>query len=323
MTSQPSDFSYEQTRPASGSRPSLSIFANSAASRQELREDAEAAGFEVREAASLARLLEEDPAALAEVVIVDCPQVSERGADALVQLDERASRLGSQLVLSTSLGSLDQVFAACHRSEPQILVNSSRAGRVIVLGMIRADRGGSSVRELSDGDRLTLLRLSEQVGMLAERIDRFGDRAPARMLEGGGDDPAVAPTTQGTAQRASAEPPALPDPRLVRRIIAHRQARAKFLDSELFADPAWDMLLDLTAAKGEQARVSVTSLCIAANVPTTTALRWITQLTKAGLIERIEDEADRRRAFIALSDAAAEAMARYFTALEDRPGQPI
>ena len=112
---------------------------------------------------------------------------------------------------------------------------------------------------------------------------------------------------------------ALPDPRLVRRIIAHRQARAKFLDSELFADPAWDMLLDLTAAKGEQARVSVTSLCIAANVPTTTALRWITQLTKAGLIERIEDEADRRRAFIALSDAAAEAMARYFTALEDRP----
>ena len=44
-------------------------------------------------------------------------------------------------------------------------------------------------------------------------------------------------------------------------------------------------------------------------VPPTTALRWIAQMTEAGLLERIEDETDRRRAFIALSDRAAEAIA--------------
>ena len=35
-------------------------------------------------------------------------------------------------------------------------------------------------------------------------------------------------------------------------------------------------------------------------------------MTEAGLLERVEDETDRRRAFIALSDNAACAMARYF-----------
>jgi DNA-binding MarR family transcriptional regulator len=106
--------------------------------------------------------------------------------------------------------------------------------------------------------------------------------------------------------------PPLPDPRLVRRIIRQRQLRARFFDGALFADPAWDMLLDLAAARGEHKRVSVTSLCIASGVPPTTALRWIGQLTSAGLLDRVEDQADRRRAFLALSDRAAEAMARYF-----------
>jgi len=104
----------------------------------------------------------------------------------------------------------------------------------------------------------------------------------------------------------------LPDPRLVRRIIQQRQLRARFFDGDLFADPAWDMLLDLTAARVEHVRVSVTSLCIASGVPPTTALRWITQMNDAGLFERVEDETDRRRAFIQLTDRAVEAMARYF-----------
>jgi len=107
----------------------------------------------------------------------------------------------------------------------------------------------------------------------------------------------------------------LPDPRLVRRIIENRQKRARFFDGELFADPAWDMLLDLTAARAEHVRVSVTSLCIASGVPPTTALRWIGQMVESGLFVRVEDESDRRRAFIALSDRAADAMARYFAAL--------
>lgn len=75
------------------------------------------------------------------------------------------------------------------------------------------------------------------------------------------------------------------------------------------------MLLDLTAARAEHLRVSVTSLCIASGVPATTALRWIGQMVEAGLFERVEDKTDRRRAFIALTDRAADRMARYFAEL--------
>lgn len=105
---------------------------------------------------------------------------------------------------------------------------------------------------------------------------------------------------------------ALPDPRLVRSIIRSRQARIRFFGNDLFADPAWDMLLDLTVARVEHMRVSVTSLCIASGVPTTTALRWIKLLKRAGLVERIEDDTDRRRAFVALTEAGADSIARYF-----------
>ncbi len=104
----------------------------------------------------------------------------------------------------------------------------------------------------------------------------------------------------------------LPDPRLVRSLIRCRQMRMRFFNSELFADPAWDMLLDLTAARGEHRRVSITSLCLASGVPTTTALRWIKLLEQAGAVERIEDDTDRRRAFVALSEHGAEAMAQCF-----------
>lgn len=68
------------------------------------------------------------------------------------------------------------------------------------------------------------------------------------------------------------------------------------------------MLLDLAAARLEGTRVSVSSLCIAAAVPTTTALRWIRSLSEAGLFVRATDVNDARRTWIGLSDAAHAAM---------------
>ncbi len=109
--------------------------------------------------------------------------------------------------------------------------------------------------------------------------------------------------------------PPLPDPQVVRQIIANRQARSRFFDADLFGDPAWDMLLDLTAAHAEGTQVSVTSLCIAAAVPATTALRWLTQMVESGIFIRVPDPADRRRAFIGLSEKAVTAMSGYFASL--------
>ena len=99
--------------------------------------------------------------------------------------------------------------------------------------------------------------------------------------------------------------------REVRDAIRARRLRDQVFGTGLFEDPAWDMLLDLFAAELERAQVSVSSLCIAAGGAPTTALRWITRMTDAGLFERRPDPFDRRRAFIALSSRASAGMRSY------------
>jgi hypothetical protein len=95
---------------------------------------------------------------------------------------------------------------------------------------------------------------------------------------------------------------------LVRRLIRLRRDRDRHFPADLFGDPAWDMLLDLAAARMERADVAVSSLCVAAAVPTTTALRWVRSLSEAGIFVRRTDPGDARRAFITLSDQAHDAM---------------
>ncbi|MDX3908379.1 MAG: winged helix DNA-binding protein [Sphingobium sp.] len=101
----------------------------------------------------------------------------------------------------------------------------------------------------------------------------------------------------------------------VQELLRARRLRDQFFGGDLFADPAWDMILDLMAARLSGERVSVSSLCIAAAVPPTTALRWIRHLTQAGIFERRPDTQDGRRVFIALSDKAAIAVHRWFAAV--------
>lgn len=104
-----------------------------------------------------------------------------------------------------------------------------------------------------------------------------------------------------------------------RRIIAERRRRERTLGSELFADPAWDMLLDLYAAYHERRNVSVSSLCIASAVPATTALRWIKTMTDKGLISRSADAHDGRRIYLHITDHVLEAMDEFLARAEDLP----
>ncbi|MCJ2186910.1 helix-turn-helix domain-containing protein [Novosphingobium beihaiensis] len=319
------DFAYSSRAADRGMAPgglpvALSVFADRAHLRATIQDDAQAAGLTVTAAGALADLLEGSAQPLGDVVLVDCPQADAQTLAALARLDMRAARCEARLIVSTSVAALDAVFSCMDQSAPVLLVDPNRAERVIALGQVLAGLGPSRLRELSEDDRLMLLRLSEQVGQIAGTIERlapdgtvvkdagngafrFASVASGRMIDEIG--------LPKNGNRYAARPP-LPDARLVRKIIRQRQQRARYFDSGLFADPAWDMLLDLTAARVEHKRVSVTSLCIASGVPPTTALRWIGQMVEADLFARVCDDSDRRRAFIELTDKAAEGMARYF-----------
>lgn len=100
----------------------------------------------------------------------------------------------------------------------------------------------------------------------------------------------------------------------VKAVIQARRARCQFFPAELFADPAWDILLHLLHADSGQRRVTVSEVCKAAAVPPTTALRWLKSLEKLDLVVRRSDPFDARRAFLGLTAVGKSAMQDYFKA---------
>ncbi|WP_051683439.1 MarR family transcriptional regulator [Sphingomonas sp. UNC305MFCol5.2] len=88
---------------------------------------------------------------------------------------------------------------------------------------------------------------------------------------------------------------------------AIRLRRNELLGKPVFRDPAWDMLLDLVVAADERRAVSVSGLCHASGVPTTTALRHVERLETLGLLTRTPDPADKRRFWV---DGEPEALVR-------------
>ena len=99
---------------------------------------------------------------------------------------------------------------------------------------------------------------------------------------------------------------------LVEYIVSARRQRERFFDTSLFADPAWDMLLDLYAAHLEQRRSTVSGLCATAGAPTTTALRYVKLLVDRGLIARTPSETDQRVTHVELTRPALAQMGSFF-----------
>lgn len=99
--------------------------------------------------------------------------------------------------------------------------------------------------------------------------------------------------------------------RVARGILQRRRQREKHLPGHLFAEPAWDILLDLFAADIEGISVSVTSACLAANVPATTAQRYLRALQQERLIARVSDPQDKRRTFVAITPLGRAALGEW------------
>ena len=90
----------------------------------------------------------------------------------------------------------------------------------------------------------------------------------------------------------------------VKRILRFRDLRNEVFDGHLFADPAWDMLLEIFMCDLTQQRISVSAACAGSRVPATTGLRWAKLLERRGLITRRNDPLDSRRVHLSLSEEA-------------------
>ena len=88
---------------------------------------------------------------------------------------------------------------------------------------------------------------------------------------------------------------------MARRLYELRKVRDAMLGDALFSEPAWDILLDLFISEHEQRRLSVSAVCIGGRAPSATALRYLTMLQDADLVERTRDERDGRRSHVQLT----------------------
>ena len=167
----------------------------------------------------------------------------------------------------------------------------------LAIALARTSLRQSVADVASDQSAERLRQLSDEVSRIASTLARLSTGPSAEPRH-------FVPQAQADAPPVSAD--------TVRAVIRARRLRSRFFADDLFADPAWDMLLDLLQAEIAQLRVPVSSLCIAAAVPATTALRWLKTMTDKGLFVRRADPHDGRRVFAELAPDASTALRRYF-----------
>lgn len=229
--------------------------------------------------------------------------------DCGAEMDEVLDRLGERVadrafsaVVSSTSDLIDPVAARVHEPAIEVIVDANDAERASALAIVAASN--ASINRLSDmatdqsAERLR--QLSDEVNRIAATLARLsaGPAAAARKFE---------PLQSNEAPEVAAD--------TVGAVIRARRLRTRFFPEHLFADPAWDMLLDLLQAEIAQLRVPVSSLCIAAAVPATTALRWLKTMVTEGIFLRRADPHDGRRVFVELAPDASRTLRRYFAEL--------
>ena len=282
--------------------PPILLAASSNAASARAAASIEAAGFRVASVPLEEAIDRIAIQASASAIWVEVDQDQGAILDRLLdRVDAEAGSGRFPAIVAAPLIMIDSVAARLHDAATTLLIDADDADRAAALAQVSVGRGaGARLNDIaSDASTARLRQLSDEVSCIASTL--------ARLSSGPG---AALPAMPSFGATTTDMPGVTAEQ--VRQVIRARRVRARFFSEDLFADPAWDMLLDLLAAEIAQHRVPVSSLCIAAAVPPTTALRWIKTLTDAGLFMRRADPHDGRRVFVELSPGASTSIRHYF-----------
>lgn len=297
MAAEPHSYDVDLSMIEYGGGPAVLLIADTEAGRERTDRAAARAGCRVMDRIDVAGAAERlDLQVALDAVLAD---VAEEGGVALDRLLDRldgAARDGHYgSVISAPLSLVDIVAARTPHTGVQQLCDGSEAEWAMAASLATATQP-VSLHDVGKNQPPRLQQLSLEVGRIATILASLSEEE------------------ESDAQAGEAGAERNIEAGQVRAMIRARRLRDHYFKGDLFADPAWDMLLDLMAARLENRRVAVSSLCIAAAVPPTTALRWIKVLSDQGLFVRVADEQDGRRVFIQLSDATAAALEAYLRA---------
>jgi hypothetical protein len=285
-----------------GPEPRVLVLAEEGEERERLVAEALAAGCRITEIVPVrggAKRIDRQAAAEA-ILVAGNPQMPDF-VPVLGRLDSAARAGFFRSVVFAPIEAVDVVAALAEHGDVQHVCEASADERIAaIVHAVRPRR--AMLHDVNKGQTtVRLQQLSEEVGRIASILASLSE------------DEALQDAGEGAEGEDSR-------PRIeagqIRAMIRARRLRDHFFRTELFADPAWDMMLDLMAARIEKQRVAVSSLCIAAAVPPTTALRWIKSLCDQGLFVRVADPEDGRRVFIELADKTAASLEAYLRAAQ-------
>jgi hypothetical protein len=269
---------------------------------------------------------------LADLLLIDIPSISDGKEHRLLRVARYLNVHRNHALIWTNMEYLEEAYAVLPQDQCHYLVNASDFDAIPYLtGAITRGTMDQLHDNSREGEFGALHKISDELAAFAQTLARMAEHDDGNRKNSVSDRPVSfrpAPVAtfhpfSNTESDKTAEIPTVIDGAALREIIKIRRMRDNHFNAELFADPAWDILLDLMAARLESKTVSVSSLCIAATVPPTTALRWITAMTQSGLLVRRLDPNDARRVFIELSQDSADRMLALFNSTKGRSASII
>ena len=140
-----------------------------------------------------------------------------------------------------------------------------------------------------------LMALSEQVSRVAQSLAQLAVGGPG----------AAEGANSNTDELEVAE-------ESVARVIRARTERALYIPTELFADPAWDMMLHLLHSEITHRRTSIGNVCLASGLPERVALRWLNTMAEHGLVQVRPAPDEPGSGSVELVPEVSRALRRYF-----------
>jgi len=235
------------------------------------------------------------------------------GLDGLQLIQQVLARLpvdtpGPQIVVITGHGTMETVVDVLRLRAADFLCKPVARDDLVSTIRRAMDKSESARGQRAEQDeaRQGCLELHAVLDSIKANVNRLmvssAEREPIESKE---DEPPL-PTTPEPVDRL----------RAIRAMLLQQKVRDRVFGESVAIDPTWNMLLDLMLAHIEDRPMYLTSLCVSPSMPMSSALRRVEHLIAIGLVQRRDDEADRRRVIVSLTEAGLERLSTYFEQAE-------